>query len=118
MVRIPDAGRFELRLMDGATNPYLAPAAVLAAGLDGIDHDRDPGERLDINMYSEGHKVRDARRLPLYLLDAIRLTEKSKMLRQAFGEQVVSSYVKLKQQEWDSYARHITQWERDNALDV
>ena len=118
MVRIPDAGRFELRLMDGATNPYLAPAAVLAAGLDGIEHDRDPGERLDINMYSEGHKARDARPLPLYLLDAIRLTEKSKMLRQAFGDQVVSSYVKLKQQEWDSYARHITEWERENALDV
>ncbi|SVC95923.1 uncharacterized protein METZ01_LOCUS348777, partial [marine metagenome] len=56
--------------------------------------------------------------LPLYLLDAIRLTEKSKMLRQSFGDQVVSSYVKLKQQEWDSYARHITEWERENALDV
>ena len=118
MIRVPGPGRFELRLMDGATNPYLAPAAILAAGLDGIEHDRDPGKRLDINMYSEGHKVRDARRLPLYLLDAIRLTEKSQMLRQAFGEQVVSSYVKLKQQEWDSYASHITQWERDNALDV
>ena len=40
------------------------------------------------------------------------------MLRDAFGDQVVSSYVKLKQQEWDDYARHITEWERDNALDV
>ena len=78
MVRIPDTGRFELRLMDGATNPYLSPASVLAAGLDGVEHERDPGKRLDINMYTEGHKARGAKRLPLYLLDAIRLTEKSK----------------------------------------
>ena len=118
MVRIPDAGRFELRLMDGATNPYLSPAAVLAAGLDGIENERDPGKRLDIDMYADGHKARGVKRLPLYLLDAIRLTDKSKMLRSAFGDQVVSSYVKLKQQEWDAYARHFTEWERDNALDV
>ena len=118
MVRIPDAGRFELRLMDGSTNPYLSPAGVLAAGLDGVEHERDPGKRLDIDMYTEGHKARGAKRLPLYLLDAIRLTDKSKMLRYSFGDQMVSSYVKLKQQEWDAYAQHITEWERDNALDV
>ncbi|HJP45803.1 MAG TPA: type III glutamate--ammonia ligase, partial [Arenicellales bacterium] len=58
MVRVPDAGRFELRLMDGAVNPYLLQAGVLAAGLDGIENKRDPGKRLDINMYTDGHKVR------------------------------------------------------------
>ncbi|MEM6421519.1 MAG: type III glutamate--ammonia ligase, partial [Pseudomonadota bacterium] len=52
MVRIPDAGRFELRLADGATNPYLYPAAILAAGMDGIDRSLDPGQRLDIDMYA------------------------------------------------------------------
>ena len=51
MIRIPDPGRFELRLMDGAANPYLMQAGVLAAGLDGIVNKRDPGKRLDINMY-------------------------------------------------------------------
>jgi glutamine synthetase len=65
MVRIPDPGRFELRLMDGAANPYLLQAGVLAAGLDGIANERDPGQRLDINMYTEGHKLRRIRRLPL-----------------------------------------------------
>ena len=118
MVRIPDPGRFELRLMDGASNPYLLQAGVLAAGLDGNSNDRDPGQRLDINMYTEGHKLRRIRRLPLNLLDAVRLFDKSKVLREAFGDELVSSYVKLKLEEWRSYATTISQWERDNTLDT
>ena len=78
MVRIPDPGRFELRLMDGAANPYLLQAGALAAGLDGIANKRDPGKRLDINMYEEGHKAKGAKKLPLNMLDAIRLFEKSR----------------------------------------
>jgi glutamine synthetase len=118
MVRIPDPGRFELRLMDGASNPYLLQAGVLAAGLDGNSNDRDPGQRLDINMYTEGHKLRRIRRLPLNLLDAVRLFDKSKVLREAFGDELVSSYVKLKLEEWQNYATTISQWERDNTLDT
>ena len=118
MVRIPDPGRFELRLMDGAANPYLLQAGVLAAGLDGIGNDRDPGQRLDINMYTEGHKQRRIRRLPLNLLDAVRLFDKSKVLREAFGDELVSSYVKLKLEDWRSYATTISQWERDHTLDT
>lgn len=118
MIRIPDPGRFELRLMDGAANPYLLQAGVLAAGLDGIANERDPGERLDINMYTEGHKLRRIRRLPLNMLDAVRLFDKSKVLREALGDELVSSYVKLKLQEWKSYATTITQWERDHTLDA
>ena len=118
MVRIPDPGRFELRLMDGAANPYLLQAGVLAAGLDGQSNDRDPGQRLDINMYTEGHKLRRIRRLPLNLLDAVRLFDKSKVLREALGDELVSSYVKLKLEEWRSYATTISQWERDHTLDT
>jgi glutamine synthetase len=118
MVRIPDPGRFELRLMDGAANPYLLQAGVLAAGLDGIANQRDPGQRLDINMYTEGHKIRRIRRLPLNLLDAVRLFDKSKVLREAFGDEMVSSYVKLKLEDWRSYATTISQWERDHTLDT
>src|ERR1700719_3015491 len=58
MIRIPEPGRFELRLMDGAANPYLLQAGVLAAGLDGVAHKRDPGKRLDINMFAHGHKLK------------------------------------------------------------
>jgi glutamine synthetase len=117
MIRIPEAGRFEFRLADGAANPYLLPAAILAAGLDGIKNKRDPGKRLDINMYTEGHKAGDVKRLPLNLLDALRALEKSMVLNEALGAGVVASYVKLKHEEWNAYARHLSEWERQTTLD-
>jgi glutamine synthetase len=118
MIRIPDAGRFEFRLADGAANPYLLPAAVLAAGMDGIRNRRDPGKRLDINMYTEGHKVRGAKKLPLNLLDAMRALDKSNVLRAALGAPLVDGFLKLKTEEWNAYSRHLTQWERDTTLDI
>ena len=117
MVRIPDAGRFELRLMDGAANPYLLQAGVLAAGLDGVENKRDPGKRLDINMYEEGHKAKGLKKLPLNLLDAIRLFENSKILRAGLGDELVDSYAKLKHQEWNSFTHSLTSWEREHTLD-
>jgi glutamine synthetase type III len=118
MIRIPDAGRFELRLADGAVNPYLLQAAVLAAGLDGVAAARDPGRRLDINMYADGHTVPDLPRLPLNLLDALRALEASETLTHAFGEGFTRAYVKLRLTQWDEYCRHLTQWERDTTLDI
>lgn len=117
MIRIPDAGRFEFRLGDGAANPYLLQAAILAAGLDGMENRRDPGKRLDINMYTDGHKVKGAKKLPLNLLDALRLFESSKATRTMFGDEFVTAYSKLKMQEWNNHCRHLSQWERDNTLD-
>jgi glutamine synthetase len=117
MIRIPDAGRFEFRLADGAANPYLLQAGLLIAGLDGIDNRRDPGRRLDIDMYTEGHTVKDVRRLPLNLLDSLRQFEKSKVLKDGFGEEFSSAYLKLKYDDWNKYARHLTEWERDTTLD-
>ena len=117
MIRIPDAGRFEFRLADGAANPYLLPAAVLAAGLDGLRNSRDPGQRLDINMYTEGHKAAGAKKLPLNLLDALRALEKSTVLKEAFGEKTLTSYIKLKTADWNDYSRHLTDWERPTTLD-
>lgn len=117
MVRIPDVGRFELRLMDGAANPHLLQAGVLAAGLDGIENNRDPGKRLDINMYTDGHKAKGVKKLPLNLLDAIRLTQKSKSLRTQLGDATIDSYTKLKQEEWDNFCASISGWERENTLD-
>jgi glutamine synthetase len=116
MIRVPEGNRFELRLADGATNPYLMPAAVLAAGLDGIANARDPGPRLDINMYTEGHTLTDVKKLPLNLLDALRALEADEVLGPALGP-VVPAYLKLKHAEWNDYARHLTQWERDTTLD-
>ncbi|MGE5475373.1 MAG: type III glutamate--ammonia ligase [Bacteroidales bacterium] len=117
MVRIPESNRFEFRLMDGATNPYLSPAALLMAGLDGMDNDRDPGERLDINMYTDGHTLKNVRKLPLNLLDALRLLERSDVARAGFGDAFVDSYIKLKMAEWNSFMSHSSAWERLHNLD-
>jgi glutamine synthetase type III len=117
MIRIPDVGRFEVRLMDGAVNPYLGQAALIAAGLHGVQNKLDPGKRLDIDMYAEGHKAKGARKLPLNLLDALRETDKSKPAREGLGAPVVDAYLKLKHGEWNAYARFLTQWERDHTLD-
>ncbi|MBP5859035.1 type III glutamate--ammonia ligase [Marivibrio halodurans] len=117
MVRIPDPGRFELRLADGAANPYLLAASVLAAGLDGMAKETDPGKRLDIDMYAEGHKARGVGKLPLYLIDAVRNFAKDKTLRAALGEDFSNAYLKIKSEEWNAYARSLTDWERKNTLD-
>jgi glutamine synthetase type III len=117
MIRLPDTGRFELRLADGATNPYLFQAALLTAGLDGIKNKRDPGKRLDIDMYAEGHTVKDAKRLPLNLLDALRALDRSSVLKSGLGAEVVASYIKLRQAEWNEYAGQLTEWERRTTLD-
>jgi len=118
MIRIPEGGRFEFRLADGAANPYLLPAALLAAGLDGIARKVDPGKPLDIDMYAEGHKApAGMKKLPLNLLDALRLIDGSKLIRRELGAEFVDAYVKLRTREWNEYARHLTQWERANTLD-
>jgi glutamine synthetase len=117
MVRVPGPGRFELRLMDGASNPYLLQAGSLMLGLDGVMNKRDPGKRLDINMYTEGHKAGKVKKLPLNLLDSIRIFDSSKVIREGFGNQFVDSYVKLKNKEWESYSRDLSQWERNTTLD-
>lgn len=116
MIRIPGPGRFEFRLADGAVNPYLLQAAILAAGLDGIRNHRDPGPRLDINMYTDGHTVEGLKRLPLNMLDALRALSGSAILGEALGP-FVPSYLKLKTEEWNAYCQHLTQWERDTTLD-
>lgn len=103
LVRVPDTDRFELRLMDGAANSYLLQAGILAAGLDGVVSNRDPGKRLDVNMYTDGRRLHRLRRLPLNLLDAIRLLDKSKVARAGLGDAFVTSYVKLKHDDWARY---------------
>ena len=118
MVRVPSAGRFELRLPDGAVNPYLLQAVIIAAGLDGIRSEADPGKRHDIDMYTEGHKVKNAPQLPLNLLDALREFDKNTVLKVRMGEEFSASYLKLKHREWNAFVSHFTQWEKDNTLDI
>lgn len=118
MVRVPGPGRFELRLPDGAVNPYLLQAIIIAAGLSGVKTDADPGPHSDIDMYAEGHTITDAPRLPLNLLDALRAYEADPDLQNALGTEFSAAYLKLKHNEWNSYCSQFSKWEHDTTLDV
>ncbi len=117
MIRIPDAGRFELRLADGAANPYLLPAALVAAGLDGIRHKRDPGPRQDYNTYTNPPPVDKVRRLPLSLADVLYQLETNDILPAALGSTLTHSYLKLQRQQWQEYMAHLSTWELETTLD-
>ena len=121
MVRIPDAGRFEVRHADGSANPYLLQAGMLALGLDGINNKRSPGKRLDINMYTQGHKLKRVKKLPKTLDKALKLFKESNVAKNAFGSSVISKYVKLKNRELKEYVKQPedqkSEWSRNNAID-
>jgi glutamine synthetase len=118
MVRVPGPGRFELRLPDGSANPYLLQAVIIAAGLSGIRSKADPGKRLDIDMYAEGHTVKGAKTLPKNLLDALRAFDADAELKAEMGEGFAKAFLKMKLQEWDDYMGHFSTWERENTLDI
>ena len=125
MIRIPDPGRFELRLMDGSANPYLLQAGVIAAGLYGLNNKSDPGEALTCNMYNDYKNYPNLTKLPDELEDSLEKLDGNKDLREAFGEEVINSYIKLKKQELETFnkeevfdkKRSVTEWERNNTLD-
>ena len=125
MVRIPDPGRFELRLMDGSANPYLLQASVLAAGLDGLENKIDPGKPLDCNMYEDYKKYPNLPKLPDELDQSLEKLNNNKDMIEAFGKETINSYIKLrnseikefKQKENFDKTKPITRWERDNTLD-
>ena len=125
MIRIPDPGRFELRLMDGSANPYLLQASVLAAGINGIKNKIDPGKPLDCNMYEDFAKYPDLPKLPDELDQSLKQLKQNKEMNEAFGVDVIDSYIKLRSieiKEFDNVekfdkSKPITKWERQNTLD-
>ena len=125
MIRIPDEGRFELRLMDGSTNPYLLQAGVIAAGLYGLNHKSNPGVPLACNMYTDHKKYPNLEKLPNNIEESLQKLNESKNLRESFGDDVVNSYLKLKRQEIEDFDKNenfdkkksITDWEKNNTLD-
>ena len=118
MVRVPAPGRFELRLPDGAANPYLLQAAIIAAGMDGISKESDPGEKSEVNMYENREAITGAKKLPLNLLDALREFDSNETFKEAIGLEFSKAFIKLKMEEWNSYVSHFSSWEKDHTLDV
>ena len=125
MIRIPDPGRFELRLMDGSVNPYLLQASVLAAGVNGLKHKINPGEPLNCNMYTDYKKYPDLPKLPKELKESLELLKNNKEMNDAFGKETINSYIKLRKSEINEFdnkenfdkSKPVTQWERQNTLD-
>jgi glutamine synthetase len=121
MIRIPGPGRIELRAMDGAANPYLALAATLAAGLDGIEKSIDPGPANEGNLYEASEDELRARHigfLPTTLEKALDAFEEDEVVRGALGSYYADLYVKVKREEWRQYNWTVSQWELDRYLPV
>ena len=125
MIRIPDPGRFELRLMDGSVNPYLLQASVLAAGLYGLKNKIDPGKPLNCNMYEDHAKYPDLPKLPNELGQSLEQLKNNKEMNEAFGKKTIMSYIKLRSLEIKEFqskesfdkTKPISKWEKDNTLD-
>jgi glutamine synthetase len=107
-------GRFEWRLPDASANPYLATAALIAAGLDGIDRGLDPGPdctedlfRLSLGEVRErGHAL-----LPQSLEQALDALQADPVVCGALGQTLAAEFIRLKRMEWVEFARHVSAWE-------
>ena len=117
-----DTCRIELRSPDPAANPYLAFAAMLAAGLAGIEEGLTPVDPIeDRNLYRSWSKIESKKELPMLpsnLGEAIDLFEQSELMKQVLGEHIHSYLVKTKRAEWIEYLSHVSQWELDKYLAV
>ena len=125
MLRIPAPGRIEDRTVDGSCNPYLAATAMIGAGLDGIEHDLDPGDPNSANLYTlsdEELAAAGIELLPANLLDATRELERCEALRAALGKTAdgdyLDYYVKIKRREVQAAHEQITPWELERYLQL
>ena len=119
MVRVP-YGRLEFRLADSCCNPYLATAAVLVAGLDGIERKLDPGDPHNFNHYTKTDaelKEMGIKVLPQSLNEAINALEADALFSQSLGEAFVAEFIRLKRMEWVDYHRHVSDWEVKRYLE-
>lgn len=118
-VRIP-GGRIELRLPDGSCNPYLATAAILAAGMDGVKRKLHPGKPTNDNLYEcslEDIAKRGIKLLPQNLNEAIDALEKDEVVCGALGAELAQEFITLKRMEWIEYSRHVSDWEVKRYLE-
>jgi glutamine synthetase len=128
LIRIPlykpgseQATRAEIRCPDPACNPYLTFAALLHAGLEGIEQGYELPEPMETNLYHltpEQRRERGIVSLPETLGEAIDELAQSDLARKALGPHIFDRYVELKRKEWDDYRVQLTDWERERYLAV
>lgn len=116
-VRVPMAGgRFESRNADAACNPYLAGALVLAAGLEGIRENLDPGPAREENLYALSPaelKARGISELPRTLHEAVEAFAADPFVEQTLGKELRDEFITYKSEEWRQYHQRVSQWEID-----
>jgi len=117
MVRIPDDQRLELRLPDGSAHPYLLQAAILAAGLDGVERQLSPGLRHDNDNYAQPLAQSECQRLPTELGEALEAFAADTALRQALGEEFCQAYEHLRRRQWQRERGDISEAEGRSSLD-
>ena len=113
------AARWECRAVDTTVNPYLGAAMMLAAGLDGIENDLDPGDPIRLNMSELPQDRLDelgVKTLPPTLLHAIEAFSADPMSKDVMGDDLYNAYIKLKTAEWWDYHNTISNWEIDQYL--
>ena len=111
--------RIECRAADPSMNPYLAAAMILAAGLDGIERELDPGDPIDINMYELSDKElaeKGVAQLPRTLLEAVDAFAADKLAFDVFGKELAESFIDIKNAEWWEFHNQVTRWELDEYL--
>ena len=128
LVRVPvyhpgkqQATRCELRCPDPSCNPYLTFAAMLHAGLDGIEQGYECPEPMETNLYELTHDDRVARgieQLPETLGEAIEELAASELVRKTLGDHIFERYVDLKREEWEEYRVQVTRWELERYLPI
>ncbi len=113
-------GRFEWRLPDASANPYLASAALIAAGLDGIERQLDPGAAVSDDLFElplAEIRRRGIALLPQNLGEAVEALEADAVIRAALGEALATQFAALQRDEWIAYARHVSAWEVERYAD-
>ena len=119
MVRIP-YGRLECRLPDPSCNPYLAAAAVMAAGMDGIANKLDPGAPQNENLYELSPtelKQRGIGLLPQNLGEALDALAADPLFAEQLGVGLIAEFLKVKRMEWVEFSRHVSEWEVNRYLE-
>jgi glutamine synthetase type III len=118
LIRIPDTGRFECRMIDGAVNLYLATAGILVAGIDGIKNQADPGQRIDENLFARGDEFPDLQTLPKNLYEAVNALKQDPLLMEMMGELGAKTFLEMKAKEWDAFNAQITDWEMNQYVNI
>jgi len=114
-----EATRIEFRSPDPACNPYLAFAAMLGAGLAGIEHEYQLPPEASNNIYAMSEEERRAagiESLPEDLYEAIQFSERSELLRETLGDHVFEFLIRNKHEEWDAYKSYVTPYELERYL--